>query len=252
MISEPELEGGPEFPGRPGGPESPGIPGGPVDPAGAVQLTGGGDPRGRRPWRWALGGALAATAVWAGAWWLLAPRQPEPPPLRYALPPSLCDHAKLPALGRIAEVPDWNHTPRTWEHPGVDRAVCLLRKPEPGAERPRQWLMYEADVSVALHKSTDPGPEFGSDPRVPNWVDSGMVKSESVPGLGDRALVTDSDFEVGPRLMVLDGGAVFTLAVDITRISDGTGPGTLAKPDTDEVKAAMIEDMRELMAALRR
>ncbi|MET9957690.1 hypothetical protein ABZ128_01105 [Streptomyces sp. NPDC006326] len=49
----------------------------------------------------------------------------------------------------------------------------------------------------------------------------------------------------GMRLQVLDGGAVFTLSVE------WFGEDADSTPDVDAVQAAMIEDMRALMTALR-
>ncbi|WP_328300561.1 hypothetical protein OG389_24305 [Streptomyces sp. NBC_00435] len=272
MISEPEFDGGsggsPE-PREVHGPHAPRgapVPHEPLEPHDALA------PRvrgvrllrpGPGPWRWALGGALLASALWAGAWWAVSP-QDHRPPLRYALTPSLCDGAKLPALARLTQTAGWDYTPRRWEHPGVDRALCVVRKPPPGSDEPGYWLSYEAQVSVALHKRTDPAPEFGADPGVVDWIGAGTPDLRSVAGLGDRALISEAEYGRWWRLTVLDGGAVFTL--DVTAwtggdggdggtgeapVSAGTGPPEdPPKPDSDAIQAAMIEDMHGLMKAL--
>lgn len=267
MITEPEFDGSwsgpPEHARRPDSPD----PTGPPDPtatSGAPSGYGNARGAGRRPWRWALGGALLASALWAGAWWAVAP-QDDRPAMRYALPASLCDEAKLPVLARLAEVGGWEDTPRLWEHPGVDQALCMLRKQPPGSEEPgpAPSLSYEVQVSVALHKRTDPEPEFGADPGATSWIGAGSQSPRSVPGLGEQALISEAEYGKWWRLTVLDGGAVFTLnvttwldgagdAVD-AEVAVGAGPRTdLPEPDSDAIQAAMIDDMHGLMKALRR
>ncbi|WP_407837454.1 hypothetical protein ACE1OC_15070 [Streptomyces sp. DSM 116496] len=250
MITEPEFDGG-----------SSGLPG----PEGPEALEGSqgrqgyaGSPRsGRRPWRWALGGALLASALWAGAWWAATP-QDHSPPLRYALPLSLCDSAKLPATARLAERIAWDYTPRLWEHPGVDRAMCMLRTPPIDSEVPTRWLAYEAQVSMELHKRVDPAPEFGADPGAVGWIGLGKPDFRSVPGLGERALISETEYGSEWRLTVLDGGAVFTMDVSVWSGGEGEpspdepAPEEPPKPDSDAVQAAMIDDMHGLMKALRR
>ncbi|MBT2468253.1 hypothetical protein J7E97_10280 [Streptomyces sp. ISL-66] len=270
MITEPEFDGswsGP--PERPLGAQRP-DPAEPPDPSATPVTSAGsaayGDARGpgRRPWRWALAGALLASVLWAGAWWTVAPRD-DRPPMRYALPLSLCDEAKLPVLARLAEVGGWEYTPRLHEHPAVDQALCMLRKPPPGSEEPvpAPSLSYEVQVSVALHKRTDPDPEFGADPGAVGWIGTVMRSPRSVPGLGERALISEAEYGRWWRLSVLDGGAVFALDVmvwrggadDATdgRATAGTGPGAdPPEPDSDAIQAAMIDDMHGLMAKLRR
>ncbi|MET9466857.1 hypothetical protein ABZY44_19030 [Streptomyces sp. NPDC006544] len=276
MITEPEFDGswsgprespweGPRRP-EPTGPADP--PAGPAgSPAPAAKHADA-----RRPWRWALGGALAASALWAGAGWALAP-QDDRPPLRYAVPVSLCVDAKLPVLARLGGVRGWEFTPSRWEHPGVDQALCMLRTPPLGAKSTASApgsepasapaLSYEVQVSVALHKLTDPAPEFGADPGTAGWLGTGSSSPRSVPGLGERALISESDYGKWWRLTVLDGGAVFTLHV--TAWTDGAGepagsgaavgtgpPAAPPEPDADAIQAAMIDDMHTLMKDLRR
>lgn len=216
-----------------------------------------------RPWWWALGGALLASVLWAAAWWAMTP-QDDRPPLRYALTPSLCERAKLPGLTRMAGVGAWDYTPRLWEHPGVDRAVCMAhtQPPDDAQERP-PWLAYQSQVSVELHKLNDPEAEFGADLGQSGWIGMSRPDPRSVPGLGERALIWDAEYDNEWRLTVLDGGAVFTLDVSAwTGGEDGDGEASVTagsdppqdppRPDSDAVQAAMIDDMRVLMKALRR
>ncbi|WP_327304833.1 hypothetical protein OG730_15685 [Streptomyces sp. NBC_01298] len=253
MITEPEFDGGSS--GIPG----PERPGGPEGPEGH-EYYGGAPAPARRPWRWALGGALTASLLWAGAWWAAAP-QDDRPPLRYGLPASLCDSAKLPTLARLAEVIQWNPTPKLFEHPGVDQAYCQLSIPREPSESGSR-LEYQIQTSMSLHKRTDPAPEFGANPAPAGWSGLSSAEPRSVPGLGERALIWETEYEQSWRLAVLDGGAVFTMDVTVWSYGpdtfDGDGdpipdsgpPQDPPKPDSDAVQAAMIDDMHGLMKAL--
>ncbi|MET9856450.1 hypothetical protein ABZY57_26350 [Streptomyces sp. NPDC006450] len=252
MITEPEFDGG-----------SSGPPGS-DDLAGPEGHEGhGGSPRpGRRPWRWALGGALIASVLWAGAWWTVTPQDGRPP-LRYALPQSLCDEAKMPALARQGEVLQWQRTPKLFEHPGVDQAYCQLSTTMQPSDGPGQRLSYEVQAAMTLHKRTDPAPEFGADPAPVGWLGASRAEPRSVPGLGERALIWEVEYGQSWRLAVLDGGTVFTVDVTVWAFGpdevdgdgnpvSGSGVKDPPQPDSDAVQAAMIDDMHGLMKALRR
>lgn len=254
MITEPEFDGGSFGIPGPVGLEEPEGPQGP-------ERYEGSPPPGRRPWKWALGGALIASALWAGAWWSATP-QDDRPPLRYGLPASLCDEAKLPALARLAEVIEWNSTPKLSEHPGVDQAYCQLSTTMDRSDDPGGGLSYQAQASMALHKRTDPAAEFGAEPAPSGWAGMSRAEPRSVPGLGDRALIWEMEYEQAWRLTVLDGGAVFTVDVLVWSFGPDQGDGEVTagsgppqdppKPDSDAIQAAMIDDMHGLMKALRR
>lgn len=207
MITEPEFDGGSSGIPGPYGPQEP------EGPQGPERYEGSPPPGRRRPWRWALGGALIASTLWAGAWWGATPHD-DRPPLRYGLPASLCDEAKLPALARLSEV-RWQSTPRRFEHPAVDQAYCQLSTSNDPSESPGLQLSYEVQTSMTLHKRTDPAPEFGADPEPAGWIGMSRSDPHSVPGLGERALIWEMGYEQSWRLTVLDGGAVFTMNVTV-------------------------------------
>ncbi|MET8753919.1 hypothetical protein ABZW32_28030 [Streptomyces sp. NPDC004667] len=229
MISEPELEG--EWPaGRSAGEARPDAP--PASPP-----SGGG----RVPWRWALGGAVLASMVWAGALVAQERSAEAGPPIRYRHAENLCDEAPLKTLGAIGGSVD-GRRPKHGESPAQDWAYCAI-----GMSGTDGQPAYEHQVVVELHRKRDPGPEFGTGPGLEPGMRPVGGEVEQVPGLGERALMTTV---VGwPQLQVLDGGAVFTLT---SRWFAMDGPGSAQEPDEDAVKAAMIEDMRQLMARLRR
>ncbi|MFB7980084.1 hypothetical protein [Streptomyces vinaceus] len=227
MISEPELAG--EWGGD--------------GPATAAEEAGAPRERVRGPrtaWWWALGGAVAASVVWAGV--LVAQDRfgDRPPRIAYRHAEDLCK-VKLTAVSASTTRLAGDYA-RHEEHPALDWAYCAYGAPW-GDDR----LSYEAEVLVELHKKADPRAEFGAGPtglggRGAMASSGGEV--EQVPGLGERALLTRR--VGGSRLEVLDGGAAFSLTVQ------WYGRPDVPDPDEAAVGAAMIEDMRTLMAALRK
>ncbi|MGW5851900.1 hypothetical protein ACWFQ8_28815 [Streptomyces sp. NPDC055254] len=238
MISEPELDGawetgGPAARPEPGGPDAAGEPGRPGEP--------GGPPRGRvRPWWWALGGALLASAVWAGALTVTAQdRFSDRPRIAYRHAEDLCDEVPLDSVSGAA-VPLVGDQSRGAAQPAKDWSYCVY-----GADSEGGRMTMVAEVLVELHKETDPGAEFGLGPGTTAELwQTEVAVVEEVPGVGRRALMNRTPGSL--RLRVLDGGAVFTLGVEW--FQDEGDP----EVDEDALKAAMIEDMRVLTAALRK
>lgn len=226
MISQPELEG--EWQGG----ES-------AEPLAAPEPGRG---SGRRPWTWALGGALAASAVWAGALTLQDRFVDAGPPLAYRYGANLCEQAPLKAVGAIGGGFGGGMVTH-----GESAALDWARCDHSAQTLEEQPIVYQAEVVVELHEKTDPEPEFGLHPDKGVILTAGSmpVQAEQVSGLGKRALF--SGYDHAPRLQVLDGGAVFTLTVQWFG-----GPDTQGRIDGDAVRSAMIEDMRALMAALRK
>ncbi len=227
MISEPELEGDWDS-GRPAAPAQ--------EPDAPRERVRGP----RTAWLWALGGAVVASAVWAGALVAQDRFAATVPRISYRHAEDLCK-VKLTAVS-AATVQLTGDYARHGEHPALDWAYCVH-----GGRFAEGHMSYGAEVAVALHKKTDPRTEFGADPAGLRGI-GGMASSggevEQVPGLGERALLTRR--VGGSRLQVLDGGAVFTITVE------WFGEQDEPDPDEDAVQAAMIEDMRALMTALRK
>ncbi|MFG2877826.1 hypothetical protein ACGFYU_22975 [Streptomyces sp. NPDC048337] len=190
-----------------------------------------------RPWLWALGGALVASAVWAGT--LAAQdRFTDAPRIAYRHSEDLCKDAPLRAVGGMAGSFE-GRLARHGEGPALDWATCDFNKQWDG-----KGLVYYGQVEVQLHKKTDPEPEFGTGLGLDPYIGPEIDVVQQVPGLGDRALL--HGYLSARRLQVLDGGAVLTLTVQ-WHGEDGD-----AKADEDAVSAAVIEDMRALMASLKR
>ncbi|WP_405978904.1 hypothetical protein [Streptomyces sp. NBC_00158] len=226
MISEPELEG--EWADA-----------SPAELAGPQERPGGREGRGRAPWLWALGGAVLASAVWAGVLVAQERHAAAGPPIAYRHSEQLCTETPLKAVGAVTGNLGVG-MPSHGESPALDWSHCFST----GGREDRPFT-HDAQVQVELHKKTDPEAEFGHGPGINLNLRSPSVEPQLVPGLGERAVFTGEDS--APRLQVLDGGAVLTIRVEWWPGEDGKG-GDL---DENAVKAAMIEDMRALMARLR-
>ncbi|EFL17323.1 hypothetical protein [Streptomyces sp. C] len=227
MISEPELDGD-------------WADASPAELAGPPARPGGREARGRAPWLWALGGAVLASAVWAGALVVQERHAAAGPPIAYRQSEQLCGEVPLKAVGAVTGNLGVG-MPSHGESPALDWSHCYSVGGRDG-----RLPTHDAQVLVELHRKTDPGPEFGSGPVLNLNMRSPSVQPEQVPGLGERALFSGE--ESAPRLQVLDGGAVFTMRVQWWGGQDGEG-GDL---DENAVKAAMVEDVRALMARLRK
>ncbi|WP_052680522.1 hypothetical protein [Streptomyces sp. NRRL F-4428] len=229
MITDPELDGAWET-GRAGERAEAAEE---LAPPGCTEGVAGA----RRPWLWALGGAVAASVLWAGGLYAFGEKLAAPG-ISYRATENLCEDFRAQALGRIAgDLHRYRPMNQQNDHPAVRGAICSLQNGESVST-----LTVRAQMD--LHKKTDPEAEF----EVPSrWraEQVGAGVPESVQGLGERAVVI-----VMPggtvQLQVLDGGAVFTLEASGSSVT-GNAPG-----DTAALKAAMVQDARELMSALRK
>ncbi|MFJ9938988.1 hypothetical protein [Streptomyces erythrochromogenes] len=192
----------------------------------------------RRPWLWALGGAVIASAVWAGGLYafgnLLAA-----PEVSYRATENLCQDFEARALGRIAgDLHRYRPRNQQDDHPAVRRAVCSLQNGE-------SISTFTVRAQVDLHRKTDPGPEFDV-PSAWLFAEGSGVRTEEVRGLGERALLLVGPRENSVELKVLHGGAVFMVA------ATGTGGERSTQADTAALQAATVEDARALLAALKK
>lgn len=226
MISEPELEGDWESE-RPAGAEE-------------ARPPAARGPGTVRPLLWALGGAVLASAVWAGTL-AVQDRFTDKPRISYRHSEELCKEAPLKTLGGVAGALE-HRLARHDEHPGLDWATC-----DYNGEWPEGRLGYYGRVEVRLHKKTDPAPEFGAGLGLEPYIGPEIDEVQQVPGLGDRALL--HGYLSASRLQVLDGGAVLAITVEWRGENEAASQ---AEADKDAVAAAMIEDMRALMATLKK
>ncbi|WP_030202242.1 hypothetical protein [Streptomyces sp. NRRL S-87] len=245
MISEPELNGayGDAF--------GPTVPAAPLE--GAPPPT-----RERRPpagWVWALGGALTASAVWAGGLYALGDRgDHDAPPVAYRVPTDLCAEVKPTGLarlmGKLTEQPRHTETP----HAAVDWFSCTLSVQ--GAATKSGWKKEsQVYVTMAVHKKTDPEPEFDADVDHDRWA-LGTAERSGIVGLGEQAVMLTGESLPGPQLRVVDGGVVFSMEA-----SENWGWAEAHEPKGDQpegdlddtaLQSALVEDMGTLMNALKK
>ncbi|MBT2450436.1 hypothetical protein J7F03_25835 [Streptomyces sp. ISL-43] len=203
----------------------------------------------RAPWLWALGGVVVASAVWAGA--LAAQdRFSSAPRIDYRHSGDLCKEVDLKVLGQTVGRTFEGRQSGEGVDPAQDWAYCHV-----GMRYEKGSVLYATQVLVELHKKGDPAEEFASGPGTTPGTRLNLGERREVPGLGDRAVLDPYYADSGKRLMVLDGGAVFTATVEWyqqTADEGGVVPGGAAGVDEDAIEAAMIEDVRALMAKLRR
>lgn len=258
MISEPEMshEPGGDLPGD--------LLSGSTDPAAAA--TAGRRPR---PWLWALGGAAAASAAWAGV--LHGAGGTAPDLHGYRVSGNPCGDGSLDSLKDAMRGQDFVASDAAVSKgPALDRLSCFLSSTTGDGG----WVVgYTVSVGVELHKKTDPRAEFDNARHSRVSTLSGGAGAGSVTtavsgtdfvSTADVRPVTgvgDEGYLLAPRgadqtLEVRHGGAVFTLQVsgytqwngsDETPVGSDTAP---QDPDLTRLRPAMTAAMRALMASL--
>ncbi|MER7043481.1 hypothetical protein [Streptomyces jumonjinensis] len=246
MISEPELMGDDGEPPR--GEDPPGRwsrgEGDPADPAADTVSAGPGPVRAPiRAWLWALGGALTASALWAGGLYAYEPGDPDLGGYRASR--DLCADAGLKAL--TAEYgPVSMSTPTGRERPSLDHAACWFEfrgaPPENGAEP----VAGSGSLSYVRHKKTDPGPQFEATVAMENHTGADDPEMVRVDGLGERAyFVWAQGYDV-PVLHVLDGQSVLSMSAEPPR----SPSGEIDRAEAAGVRNLMVADMKALMRKL--
>lgn len=278
MISEPELTGGFDAPlaGLPpaghgslrpaygtaaGSDAPPRVPaqGGP--PGGEVVAGAGPGPAARlrarlpRHWRWALGGAAAASAAWIAGVVVWDPTEPVRPDLHgYHLVADPCVGSALRPLFDAAHSPSFTSgVVDVVRSPALDAQDCAAHSSAPDSATPT--AAYTAYLTVELHKTTDPRPEFESEHTLPHDTLAAARSVEPVAGLGDEAYLLHQDATL-IGLEVLHGGAVVRLEVSAVPIVAGSlghadGSPRPAMPRIDTFRPAMIAAVRAVMTDMR-
>ncbi|WP_024758660.1 hypothetical protein [Streptomyces exfoliatus] len=228
MISEPELDGGDGFVTSEVLTETP-PPGSPAPP------------RARRPWLWALGGAVLASAVWGGGLYAYEKRQGGPGPDLGGYKPveNLCKAAELKALGTILGERSADGEGPSLDDPAVYETFCPVSfgPPESG---------FSVSLTYTLHKVSDPGPEFEARAKY-------VELTTPVDGIGEKAFFDDRGGE-GGEFRVLDGQVEINLSVYRQYETDEQGTPLEGLPpiDLSGIEVPMTQDLLAVMAALKK
>ncbi|MGW4721801.1 hypothetical protein [Streptomyces sp. NPDC004291] len=224
MISEPELVGG-------GGFERPEV---------LTEAPPPRPPRAHRPWLWALGGAVLASAVWGGGLYAYERGEPAGPDLAgYKEVDDLCRKAKMEALAEVLGKLTTSAEMPVMDEPALHRRSCSVSfgSLETG---------YQGSVMYTLHKVTDPGPEFGA------WGKYYELK-DPIDGVGEKAFFDGRGGE-GGEFRVLDGQVEIELSLYRQYVTDEDGNVVQETEPVDlsGIEVPMTQDVLALMAALKK
>ncbi|TXS56699.1 hypothetical protein [Streptomyces sp. t39] len=249
MISEPELVGGDPF-GAPGsgralgGPPPPDALG--TGPEGEVPAR-----RTRPAWLWAIGGAAAASVLWAGGLYGYTALGPDLG--GYRATGNLCTETELKGASSALGTPRKEEsTHQESRHETLDHAYCSVYleptgyEPDTDEEGNEVWSLPSVDITYTLHRKTDPGPEFDGVVLSRNEGLGRAHEPRRLSGLGERAYVFEQTGD-GVVIEVLDGQATFSLWA-----SGGVDPETGEQiGDASDIEALLVDDLRALMERLR-
>ncbi|MEV7120062.1 hypothetical protein [Kitasatospora griseola] len=232
------------------GPDGPSVDGGSPDG------TGPGGPRRSRSghglW-WGIGGALAASVVWATTV-LTVPSlingdstSGSPSVAGYRVVDDLCTTARLTTFSQLYPAPSGSPYHYTTRHRALDEMYCSQYRKRVGGDQD----LYTLYLQVQLHHEVDPRPEFDAQR---DGLAQRRYLISTVPGLGDAAYVgylDDPDRSSPGRhyltqvLYVRQGGMTCYTSWSAS-YQDGRGTA----PDRDQVRTALVSDTRELLRAL--
>lgn len=276
MITEPEMweEPGPTVPGDLlSGADRP-----PPSPSPSPEFLSGADrspsapgAEKRRRWCWALGGIVAASAVWAGVLNGTGYGRTPPPDVHgYHLGGTPCTSVDLGPLTDALAGGSFGSEPATLRKgPALDHAYCTMTSTSSTGDGWSTW--YVITVTVDLHKKTDPRAEFEDTYDRPDatpamqeisgyfLMPSADATTRPYPGLGDLAYATSG--ATHQSLAVLHGGAVIHLTVDsgVAWVKADQPPahpdGSPQRPllvNTARLAPVLPETVRHLMSVLSR
>ncbi|SEE98569.1 hypothetical protein SAMN05428954_5015 [Streptomyces sp. 2112.3] len=248
---------------------APGVPAPPTGPpAGASVATPGGAGRGMSGWLWAVGGVVAASAIWASLLFATGGFSSEPSPdlAGYAYTSDLCaDTAMAPfedaryktkvSTGTASKDANPQHSGAQLK--SLDTMTCNISFEQDGASTSAYsstWLYNTA----TLHKQTDPTREFADGYRSYEKQDTSVgYRVEAVPGLGDEAyLVTRKDDGSTSSssyviLGVRDGWMTYQSTWSSYTASSGSGSDSGKQPTATDVATMLKSSATETLRRLR-
>ncbi|SHK75644.1 hypothetical protein [Streptomyces yunnanensis] len=264
--------GSPGMPGAAGAPAAPGVlgaPGVPGLPRAAYGAPSGGTPggtarRGVSGWLWALGGAVAATAIGTSVMFATGAfsSAPDPELKGYAFRDDLCAATSLTPFENAHYKAKPNTGGSTGSRSGSGSGPSSPPNPQHSGSRMNSMDSMWCNISltpettgtngysstwvynsVTLHKKADPGPEFADTYRSYEKQQTSIsYKVEPVSGIGDEAyLVTRSDTPGSNNsryviLAVRDGWMTYQSTWSSYTPSSGNG-----KPPSSAEIATMLE-----------
>ncbi|MDG4858170.1 hypothetical protein P8605_08395, partial [Streptomyces sp. T-3] len=251
----PNPYGRPTMPG--GQPVPPGQPQfGPPPPVGP-------GPAAKKPvpgWLWGLGGAVLASAVWAGTLFATGGlgSKDEADFAGYKFDKELCSVAELKAFRERYEPNDSGDPDNDYgsQQSGLDQSSCSrsFKDKEAGEDDYSSAYIY---TEAVWHKVTDPQGEFASlhKAREDQTSDDYAYETKSVDGFGDEAYLiterrgTSKDTLGGMTLAVRDGW--FTFQMQWSWYGGGADEDT--DPPTEAEVTKMLEtDTRAALDALKK
>ncbi|MGI5468707.1 hypothetical protein [Streptomyces sp. CA-132043] len=227
-------------------------------PAGAP--TGGG--KGVPAWLWAIGGAVVASAVWAGVVFSTGSFGGEPSPdLRgYSYTADLCGSTSwTPFEDARYKMEDSSTSTSAGENPAasghqdpaLDSMWCnadLVPEDATSDDYSTNFVYTKA----FLHKKTDPGPEFAAQYRSYEQQESSTdYKVTPVQGIGDEAYLVSREESTDSKstyvvLGVRDGWLTYETAWSSYSSSDSTN-----RPGSDEVADMLRTSATETLQKLK-
>ncbi|MFF0741326.1 hypothetical protein ACFYVL_13095 [Streptomyces sp. NPDC004111] len=260
MISPPELVGGPDE-GPP--PETLDSVGGPPRPP-LLRIGERLRDWRRMPWLWALGGAVAASALWAGGLYAFG-RDEGPDQRGYRLASDRCAEVPLTNLRqKLGKRDTTTDSADLFEDPALNRLECRMSIRDPSERRERNWrigTVYLVTLHVEQHRRTDPGPEIEALLKSGRrgWGGFETERLTPVGNLGDRAFFVNN-YRSGPELELVaqDGGVLLTLRVygqnEVKGEDEASAQGMpeIPEPALGGMSGQMEADLREAMAVLKR
>lgn len=167
---------------------------------------------------WAVVGAVAASAAWAGGLFLTGGFGTAADLRGYQAPANLCSGADYSSFKDEYPVDDSAPTKNTLKDPALDESSCSLSLKKTGSTYADAYLSMQVD----LHKKTDPGPEFTA-----TWKNYGDSHTDydvtPVRGMGDEAYLVTQDTSSGSTtsgsryatLAVRDGWMTYTMSYSV-------------------------------------
>ncbi|WP_241721100.1 hypothetical protein [Streptomyces lydicus] len=255
----PGLTGGYGYP-------APGVPAPPAGPPAVAPIAApSGAGRGTSGWLWAVGGVVAASAIWASLLFATGGFSSEPSPdlAGYAYTSDLCaDTAMTPfedahyktkaSTGTASKDDNPQHSGAQLK--SLDTMTCNISFEQDGASTSAYsstWLYNTA----TLHKQTDPTPEFADGYRSYEKQDTSVgYKVEAVPGIGDEAyLVTrrDDGSSTSSSSYVILGVRDGWMTYQSTWSSYASSSGSDKQPTATEVATMLKTSATETLRRLR-